>query len=140
TGTGALTMLSVQPPDTLSNSDYANSIAFAPSGSPSGDFDGDGKSDVTVYRPSTGFWYSLQSSTNYATYISQGWGVSTDVAVPGDYDGDGKTDLTVYRPSTGFWYVLQSSTNYATYISQGWGVSTDVAVPGDYDGDGKTDL
>ena len=34
------------------------------------DFDGDGQSDLTVYRPSTGTWFSLRSSTNYATSVS----------------------------------------------------------------------
>jgi hypothetical protein len=140
TGTGGLTTLSVQAPDTLSDFGFANSIAFAPSGAPSGDFDGDGKSDITIYRPSTGLWATLQSSTNYTTYKLVSWGVSTDTPVPGDYDGDGKADLAVYRPSTGFWYILQSSTNFTTFVAQAWGTSTDVAVPGDYDGDGKTDL
>jgi hypothetical protein len=32
-----------------------------------GDYDGDGEADITVYRPSTGHWFILLSSTNYAT-------------------------------------------------------------------------
>ena len=105
-----------------------------------GDFDGDRRADPTVFRPGTGYWYTLQSASNYTTYLAQQWGVSTDIPVPGDYDGDGKTDLAVFRPSTGTWWILQSSTNYTTYVSQQWGVATDIPVPGDYDGDGKTDM
>ena len=58
-----------------------------------GDYDGAGKSDIAVYRPSTGNSGTLlKSSTNFTGYAAHQWGVSTDVPAPGDYDGDGKTD------------------------------------------------
>ena len=104
-----------------------------------GDFDGDGKTDPTIYRPSTGLWAMLNSRGNYTTSRTVSWGLSTDVPQPGDYDGDGKTDPAIFRPSTGLWAILYSSTNYTTSSTVSWGLSTDVPVPGDYDGDGKTD-
>ena len=75
------------------------------------DYDGDGRSDVAVYRPTTGEWFVLQSSTNTGVVIP--WGAPSgtgagDIAAPGDYDGDGQTDLAVYRESTGTWYVRYS--------------------------------
>jgi hypothetical protein len=81
-----------------------------------------------VYRPSTGYWYILTSSSNFTTYLAQQWGASTDVPVSGDFDGDGKADITVYRPSTGTWWILKSSANYASYLAQQWGQSGDVPI------------
>ena len=93
-----------------------------------GDYDGDGKMDITVYRPATGIWYILKSSTAFTGYAAYQWGGSTDTPVSGDYDGDGKSDVAVFRPATGLWYVLKSSTNFTGYDAYQWGASTDVPV------------
>jgi hypothetical protein len=105
-----------------------------------GDFDGDGRSDVTIYRRSSHTWYVLLSSTNFTTYATYVWGVAGDVPVRGDFDGDGKTDVAIYRPSTGAWYILLSSSGYTAYVNYLWGAPSDMPEPGDYDGDGKTDI
>jgi uncharacterized repeat protein (TIGR03803 family) len=106
-----------------------------------GDYDRDGAADPAVYRPSTGEWWLLYSSTNYMTNSGPvTWGGGSGIVVPGDYDGDGRTDPAVYFPSTGQWWILYSSTNFATNSGPiSWGGGDAIPVPGDYDGDGKTD-
>ena len=104
------------------------------------DVDGDGRTDVAIFRPSTGAWYFLQSGTNFSAFQTLNWGQSGDVPVPGDYDGDGEPDVAVFRPSSGTWYVLKSSTQLASYVTYSFGMAGDIPVPGDYDGDGMTDI
>lgn len=99
------------------------------------DYLGEGKADYTVWRPLTGYWYSIDGAGNSATAQ---WGAPTDLPVIGDFDGDGKSDFAVFRPATGFWYIKLSSDSQVE--AKQWGAATDVPVAGDFDGDGKTDL
>jgi hypothetical protein len=92
-------------------------------------------------RPSSGHWFILKSSTNYAQpALVYQWGVPGDIPVGADYDGDGKVDLAIHRPLAGTWYILTSGSNYSSGAGYAWGASTDVPVPGDFDGDGRADI
>ncbi len=99
------------------------------------DFDGDGRSDISVFRPSNSGWYLLRSTAGLWVPV---WGLSTDVLTPADYDGDLKTDVAVWRPSDGNFYVLNSFNS--TVRVENFGLAGDVPTGGDFDGDSKADL
>ena len=96
------------------------------------DYDGDGKADISVFRPSEGVWFINQS---LAGFTSVPFGQTGDLIIPADYDGDGKTDVGVFRQ--GLWHLLLSQSGY-TGIS--FGAAGDIPQPHDYDGDGWADL
>ncbi len=89
----------------------------------SGDYDGDGTSDIALFRAASGFWAVREITRVY-------FGTSGDIPVSGDYDGDGTTDIALFRGSSGLWAVRGITRIYL-------GSSSDIPVPGDYDGDGS---
>ena len=79
---------------------------------------------VTVYRPSNGAWYILNSSNG--TFRAVFFGVREDIPTPGDYDGDGKADVAVFRPDSGNWYQIRSTQGFAAVQ---FGANGDKPVP-----------
>ena len=95
------------------------------------DFDGDGKTDIAVFRDGT--WYWLNSSDN--SFNAYQFGLPNDIPVPADYTIDGRAELAVYRG--GIWYTLNLANNQFNVVH--FGLPNDKPVVGDYDGDSRAD-
>ncbi len=99
------------------------------------DFDGDGKADKSVFRPTSNYWYFINSGTG--GFSAQLFGTQGDISAPEDFDGDGKTDVGVFRPSTGTWYLNRTRDGF---LGIQFGTNGDRPVAADFDGDGKADI
>jgi len=89
------------------------------------DYNGDGTSDIAIFRETSGLW-SVRGITRVY------FGSFSDLPVPGDYSGNGATDIGIFRGSSGLWGVRGVTRIY-------FGSSPDIPVPGDYNGDGLCD-
>jgi hypothetical protein len=89
-----------------------------------GDYTGDGKAELAIFRPSTGEWFFQRSENN--SYYSVPFGAAGDVPAPGDYDGDGRFDTAVFRPSTANWFI-QGSTSGTMILA--FGLDGDKPIP-----------
>jgi len=87
-----------------------------------GDYDGDGTSDLAVFRPAAGLWAVRGVTRAY-------FGRDGDLPVPGDYTGRGTDDIAVFRSTSGLWAVRGVTRAY-------WGKSGYLPAVADYRGDG----
>ena len=95
-----------------------------------GDWNGDGVTDIGVFRPS-----ARQFILNTVPIRRITFGLNTDIPITGDWNGDGITDVGVFRPST-----QQFILNTVPITRITFGLSTDIPITGDWNGDGITDV
>ncbi len=122
-------------PSGISSANFTISAATSAPVRSAFDFDGDGKSDVSIFRPASGEWWYLRSSNGSVPAVQ--FGGATDKIVPADYTGDGKTDIAFFRESTGQWFIIRSEDS--SFYGFPFGSNGDKPVPADFDGDGKAD-
>jgi hypothetical protein len=104
----------------------------------SGDFEGNGKTNIAIYDQTAATFYILQASGT-VRIVPFGNPADKNIPVAGDFDGDGKTDIAIYDQTAGELFALESG---GGTIAQPFGDAADVNIPlaGDFDGDGKTDI
>ena len=93
-----------------------------------GDYDGDGKADLVVWRPADGNWFICSSTNNFdctQNTIVQ-FGLPGDMPIKADFDGDGILDPSVFRPSDGNWFSRRSSDAQIQVIQ--WGLPGDIPM------------
>ncbi|MEI7866247.1 MAG: VCBS repeat-containing protein [Candidatus Methylumidiphilus sp.] len=123
-----------------------------------GDFNGDGKTDIAHSRSRWGAWrVSLSTGSGFNTQdwsTSPYWSIDLrpdghEEIVTGDFNGDGKTDVAHSRSRWGDWRVSLSTGS--GFNTQNWSTSPywtidsrpdghEEIVTGDFNGDGKTDI
>jgi uncharacterized protein (TIGR03437 family) len=108
-----------------------------------GDYDGDGKDDVAIYRAEDHHWWVLYSSGHNGNLPSGdvgNFGFDGAIPIPGDYDGDHKADYAVFRTDDYHFWINYSSGRPGGGDVYHFDFPGGVPVPGDYDGDGITDI
>ncbi len=92
----------------------------------SGDYNGDGTSDIALYRYTDGLWAVRGITRVY-------FGGPGAIPGPGDYNGDGTTEPAIFRPGSALWAVRGVTRAY-------FGDEDDIPVAADYNGDGRADI
>jgi hypothetical protein len=111
-----------------------------------GDFTGDGRTDIAARDLNTGnWWVGVSNGSSFTTTLWTTWSPNVtwvDVQV-GDFLGNGMTDIVGRMQETGQWWVAQSTGS--SFSNSLWGTWSPMATwvdvkVGDFNGDGKADI
>ncbi|HEX7368075.1 MAG TPA: VCBS repeat-containing protein [Candidatus Saccharimonadales bacterium] len=121
-----------------------NGTGIAPFSVTTGDFNGDGKTDLAVANEGSNTVSILlgngdgtfQPAVNYTV------GTGPSSVATGDFNGDGKTDLAVANDGSNTVSILlgNGSGGFTLASSPATGTGPSSVTTGDFNGDGKTDL
>jgi predicted alpha/beta hydrolase len=140
--------------------DFANWAATSGVKIVTGDFNGNGTTDIALVRQEAG-WGTIPvafatgggswSITNQGVGSFAQWAATSGVKViTGDFDGNGRTDIALIRQNPGWATIpvaFSAGSGNWTITNQGvgnfaqWAATSGVAViTGDFDGNGRTDI
>lgn len=104
----------------------------------SGNWDGDTRTDIGVFRNGTFHLALLKTGFTGITEIEElppiSFGLPGDLPVAGDWDGDGKDEVGVFRPRVNGRFFLRQPNG--TAIAFNFGTLGDLPVAGDWNRDG----
>jgi autotransporter-associated beta strand protein len=112
-----------------------------------GDFTGDGKTDIAGMTASGQWWVAVSNGSTFANQLWGTWNSNVtwlDVQT-GDFNGDRKMDIVGRNAQTGEWNVaISNGSAFTTSVWGSWSANpavtwVDVKVA-DFNGDGKSDI
>lgn len=112
----------------------------------SGDFNGDGKTDVIGRQAETGqWWVGINNGSTFVTSYFGKWGTDASAnwnyVQVGDLNGDGKDDIIGMDTNGQWWGALSDGSRFNTQYFGRWNPTAWATVQAaDFDGDGKTDI
>jgi hypothetical protein len=121
-----------------------------------GDWDGDGKDEIGVFRPSDdkGISKFYLVTRNWTDLRDEAWAADvcvdfgpypTNVPITGDWDGDGHDDIGGFNPENNIFYLYKldleaEPPSAESYKDVPFGATRDIPFIGDWDGDSKDEL
>ncbi len=120
----------------------------------SGDFNGDGRSDISIYDERSGVWYVAENYRDEVNGFRLEWIKYADYSLPvdslfthdrftGDFNGDGFSDVLVLDRSSGKWWLGETgdrSISFRVFGSTPEHREITRWLQGDFNGDGRTDI
>ncbi|MFO0907776.1 MAG: hypothetical protein U0794_05345 [Isosphaeraceae bacterium] len=103
------------------------------------DFDGLGRTQMAVYRPSAAQWYVMGGNNIGRLFGTFGAINLYDIPVAGDFLGIGRSQMAVFRPTTAEWFVMGPNGGQSLGAFGATGLF-DIPIVGDFLGLGRAQI